>query len=373
MATPCIPLLPHQDPIGCGEYRFGLVDRGGLPLGELSGTTSYLWDRRLDDISQTAITLSLSDARPECCELLAQARTWRTDLVVFRNNETVWRGPLVEIDLGVEDVNLVGMDVLAWFDKRTIRELLDFEDEPGIDPVLIAEALLNHGLAIDDPGFGKFIYLLASDLKVKRLYEANSQYVMDALRDLADGTIDYTAVGRRIYIGPEESFGSLGRWGDKYFPDGYRVIESGLDAAGVVTVRGADLQGGERIVETVMGRPANLEYYGILERLINDTSITDDLSAREKAERFAAAGDIPPLIVRMDEGTLLSPETPVGINQLIPGVTIDFLGEMTCRPVRQRLRLQRVSVSDEGGETAGEKIRLTFSPVGSVDIATQVF
>lgn len=103
--------------------------------------------------------------------------------------------------------------------------------------------------------------------------------------------------------------------------------------------------------------------YGSIERLITGIPAQDEATADEVAQEFLALSKIAPRLIELPTGTRLSPETPWGINDMIPGQRVDVALTSFCFPVFQSFRLTGVSVSDNGG--GEEEITIDLEAVES--------
>lgn len=344
-------------PLGCAaSYQVAIMDRDGdRQLGELVDVSALDYTRVLDDTSTAKVVVPFQG--PDCCKLLSGVNDWCNQLAVWRNTDTlVWQGPITYLDYGRDDTIIDASDITAWLFKRRIRELLDFTatGEGAADLVAIAERLVRHGLAPDDPGVVDFLLTVASGVTGQRQYKPNSAYVGDALAELARTGIDFVAIGRRLILAGEIPIATLAGFSDDDFLGEIRVIKDGRAAVTDATVVG----------KGTIGRASTAGACGLLEVLVNEEEILDQDSTDVEARSLVAGGYPTPLIVHVPDGSQLAPNAPVGINDLIPGVQVPVTTSQTCRVVAANLRLQRLSVSY--GD-AGEAVRVTLVPAGTVN------
>lgn len=344
-------------PLGCADsYQVAIMDRDGdRQLGELLDVSALDYTRILDDTSTARVVVPFQG--PDCCKLLSGVNDWCNSLAVWRGGDTlVWQGPITYLDYGRDDTIIDASDITAWLFKRRIRELIDFTatGDGAADLVDIAERLVRHAFALDDPGVLDYLLTRASGIVGQRQYKANSAYVGDALAELARTGIDYVAIGRRLILAGEIPIATLVGLSDDDFLGEIRVIKDGRAAVTDATVVG----------KGTVGRASVEGVCGILEVLVNEEEILDQASADAEAASLVAGGYPTPLIVNVPDGSQLAPNAPVGINDLIPGVQVPVTTSQTCRVVAADLRLQRLSVS-YGAD--GESVRVTLVPTGTVN------
>ncbi|MFC1418741.1 hypothetical protein [Streptacidiphilus cavernicola] len=99
----------------------------------------------------------------------------------------------------------------------------------------------------------------------------------------------------------------------------------------------------------------------------HDTNVTREQNALTTAylqqlARQALKGRYPvPASLRVTDGAALSPDAPVGIEQLMPGERFDVRVTDRCRPLVQSMRLTKLSVTWDTDN--GEKAAVSFAPL----------
>lgn len=111
---------------------------------------------------------------------------------------------------------------------------------------------------------------------------------------------------------------------------------------------------------TVLNRREN-EYEALAEsRLETAEALAAYIANLEsQAERNLNGRNPAPLVVRVPDGSALSPSVELGINQLVPGIWMPLYVESAIRTVEQWQKLDAVSVR---GDASGEQVGLTLSP-----------
>lgn len=325
-----------------------VVDRGGAVVTPADTLVLVEWTRVLDDVSTAHVVINPDG---DCCAALGKVRTWRHKLVIARDGVTVWEGPIIQAEWSFGKVELWASDILVWLDRRVPHGSIVFG---GTDLTDIASWLIEDGFEPDDPGHTVEV-LGPAGVEGGRQYTEDIGQTGDHLRDLADTGLDYTAVGSTIVLMPEDWSAGVGTLSDVDFPEGLIVAEDGSALATRYVVHGdADSD-----VKGVSG--GTDAYYGLLERSVEQTSVTTSASAGAAARSQRAANYPVPVFLSSDEVTL-SPEAAVDVAKLVPGWCVDVATAATCRPLTQRLKIAGVKVSEDG---SGESVQVTLAPLSS--------
>lgn len=334
--------------LGCGSHQAAVVDRAGAVVAHLDVLTDVVWARLLSEVSAAVVRV---DPSPSCCGRLAEVRSWRHNLLIWRDGELVWSGPIVNPVRWDTDGALIGaLDVLAWLDRRVPHADASFR---GVDLMDVAEWLVADGFAPDDPGHTVQVIRPAGVLG-DRDYTRDVGQTGDHLRDLADTGLDFTAVGSRIVLLPEGFCEIVGVLSDDDFPDGLEVVEDGAEVATRWVVWG---EGDEPVKGTAGGIHP---YYGLLERYVEQRSIPTVQAATATA-RARLRGSLPAPVLFDSQTATLSPDAGVDVTQLVPGWCVQVTSRATCRPINQAMKLTALRVEeDEDGET----VAVTLAPAG---------
>lgn len=338
-------------PVGCSTHTARILDRGGATVTEAYVLTEVEWTRVLDEVSTATITVMPGG---DCCERLADVRSWRHRLAIWRDGQPVWEGPILDVDwTATGGVEIRARDILAWLDRRVPHQDQTFTRTDLTD---IAAWLIADGYAPDDPGHQVEVVgptRVAGD----RAYELDVGQTGDHLRDLARTGLDYTAVGSTIVLLPENHLATVGSLTDADFPEGLVVAEDGASLGTRWIVHGSDG------VKGVAGGVH--DYYGLLERSVQETSVLDSDSARAAA-RSRLAGSLPVPVFIDSQQVTLSPDAPVDVPLLVPGWCVDVATTATCRTVAQRLKIVGVRVTETGeGQDRGESVQVQLAPTGA--------
>jgi hypothetical protein len=362
--------------LGCGMNEVLIYERGGRRLiGKIEPLAKVDWNRKRDDISNCIVLTNGFGA--DCCRLLSELRCWMHEVVVFRDGQRVWEGPITRITYKPDEVEIEAKDVMAYLYRRIMRQgyndsyRLVNGQQLGLSTVVErAERIALNALAPSDPNLLPYLTSLKfpDDTRQSRVVPDMSRMAWEEIDDLAaTAGLDYTTVGRRILLWDTHRYiGRLPEMRDEHFSSPPVVTEYGMQLAtayGVTNNNGVfglavrdtgpygpveqlasaygETEGGTEEVLTAAGRLA-------LERTLD-----------EQAERNIAGRYPTPLLVRVPDNSTLSPDMNVDINQLVPGVWVPLRARGTCREVTQWQKLDAVGVSQD---SSGEKISVTMSP-----------
>ncbi|WP_406740733.1 hypothetical protein [Streptomyces atratus] len=330
---------------GCASHTAQITDRDGAVVAGTDILLGVEWSRVLDDISEAKVVVA-PDA--ECCAALSRVRTWRHKLAIYRGTVPVWEGPITGVEWTPDGAEISAVDILGWLDRRSPHTTQEFVDHELAD---VAAWLVDDGFEPDDPGHTVTI-VAPSRIRGRRSYQTDVGQSGDHLRDLAATGLDFTALGSRILILPEDHSARLASLSDADFADELVVVEDGLALATRWVVHGKD---------GVKGVAGGVHpYYGLIERVVEETSILDDASAEAAARSRLAASCPAPVFLDSQEATL-SPDAGLSPDALVPGWCVDVTTTQTCRTISQALKIATVKVKEDGDS---ETISLQLTPAG---------
>lgn len=335
--------------LGCAaEYSAVIADRGGAILANLTTVTELEFSRVLNDAS-TGRVVVVPDL--DCCERLGDVRSWRNWLHLYRNGAYVWGGPILTADWGLGAFEVNAADLVSVLNTRTPHESRSFT---RTDLTEVAEWLIEDGFLPDDPGHSVNV-LAESGLSGSREYTEDTGQTGDHLKDLADTGIDFTVVGNSILLMPDDWSASVGLLTDADLPDGLTVTEDGTALATRWVVHGDENSGVKGVAGGVH------PYYGLIERVVQDTAIKDAESAQAAAQSRLNASLPVPVYIDTQEVTL-SPDAGVDVARLVPGWCVDLATTTTCRDISQRLKVTGLHVTADGD---GESVKVQLGPVSA--------
>lgn len=342
-----------------------MTDRcGERTIVELDGITDLSWGRVIDDSSDASVTVSIGgDTTTACCQALGDVRSWAHGLQILRDDELVWEGPIVGINYSYDDVTISARDVTAWLDVRTTHSRIEYLTEEGNGPQdlsWIASSIMISALGVDDPCVLRWRWIEPSGVLTDFELDPDEEIAGDAIRELARAGLDYTTLGRRIFVGPDindifHRDPPYPHLVDEHFTSSPVIDEAGIEAATRWIVHGDEVTGTAGGIDP---------FYGLIEQIAREDRIESQSLVNAAARSRVDATNPPPVYADLTGGSGLTPEAPVCINELIPGRLLDLTARRLCREVSQTMRLVAVDVSYPGGGT--EAVNITLAPMGTL-------
>jgi hypothetical protein len=391
-----------QGELGCGHHRVFIYYQGGLVrVGEVTPLSQVQWGRKRDDIANAIITTNGFGA--DCCELLGSLRSWVHEVVIYRDNDRVFEGPITRLTYAADSVEIEAKDVMAYLYRRIMREGYD-DAYRRIDltpltpsaplpstkggPYLItgqstvvrrAAQIAINALAYKDPNVLPYLTILDNDGDAtnNRVVPDYSRTAWEEIDDLAaTAGLDYVTIGRRIMLwDTHHAIGRLPEMRDGDFSDPVIVTEYGMQTANFFAVTNNSGQWGARYPQG-LNDDNWFQSYGPVEMLASgygetqggaaDTeALTTQALAKltktyeEQARRNIAHRWPTPVVVRVPDNSTLNPKINLGIQQLVPGVWVPLRATATCREVSQWQKLDEVNVQEADGL---EQVQVVLSP-----------
>lgn len=360
---------------------------------DLSGITEIAWERTLDDYSEARVTFTPTKGS-DCCGKLkpifnAQGTMiepglwpWAHEIAIHRDGELVWQGPVFSIDETVmpnqqtDHIEITARDVIAWLDRRTIHNDI-FMNDKYYDLSDIAAAIVRDAFAPDDPGVLEHLIVRPSGRKGQHTVRHWEARAGDEIRTVAQGGLDFTAIGRSIIIGSpsQDPTVTTRTLRERDFLAGIEIRIVGAEAATAGIAVGGPPTTTDPSVDPV-NIPPNKQYYGgidpyfgLIENWTQSDGVSDDTFLLWIATQKVLDGNPPPLTLSIPADSGLTPTAPVSIHHLVPSTYFTVLVAGTCRTLAQYMRLSHVRVDWTAGQS--ETIGVTFIPqnvlVGATD------
>jgi hypothetical protein len=364
-------------------------DRGGKNrLSEITNVGRVKWSRERDAISGATVTV-YGRACEDQATILNKVRSRRHELVLYRGNDRVWEGPIVEVAWYADRVEIVARDVVSYLDGTPLSKAWPGPDRGGqyymtdriediLDYELVTPYTMDVGIASPDvvtvPRWESstppanvlpFLDVRTGTVLTRSDTLPFQMTVGEHLRNLARGGLDYTTIGRQILIWDSaDSIGQTRTLTEADFYGEVAVFESGTEFAAVAHV---SAEGQEEDENAVGSAGKSDTYYGpwtIIATLDDEEGAdTPDQAALNTQARRQLVGKNPvPLEIRLDSANLrLSHD--LTIQDLVAGVQIPVLANMNLRKVSQMQRLNALHVEET---PAGETIGVNLIPAGEV-------
>jgi len=381
-----IPQPPDTPPeiqgsLGCGTYRAFVYERGGKVLrGEITPLQTLTFKRVRDDISNCVLLTNGFD--DDCGELLKTVRSWLHEIVIFRDGERVWEGPVTRITYNDDSVEFEAQDVMVYVYRRIMRQgfndayrVIDGE-QFGLPTVVDrATQIIVNALAPSDPNILPYLttFEFADDAQESRVVPDYSTTAWEQIDDMAaNAGLDYTVVGRRIILwDTHRPIGRLPEMRNGDFSDSPIITEYGMQLCNYFGVTNNSGVWGAAVPKS---QEHDFEFYGPIEMLASAYGESEggggnvltpqardrlEKALRQQARRNIAHRWPTPVVVRVPDNSTLNPDANVGFSQLIPGTWIPLRATSRLRDVVQWQKLDSVSVSFVKGQ---ETVQVVMSP-----------
>lgn len=332
----------------------------------LESITDLQWNRKLSEISDARVTINVvGDAFSACCQCLAEIEPWCHELHIWRDGREQWVGPIQQIVYSYKQVEIIAKDVLAWTEVYVPPGDVDYTANPGgYDLVEIAEDIVS--LAFVENEFACETNYIHADtdptnLFGHRFFPGFTGTAFDFLDALADTGLVYTTIGRTIFLAaPASGFPinlvRLALLTDEHIMGDITVTKDG------------DLQGNRFYVhwDGDLGVPevataSEMYCSGPVERLRDGEGLVMEQDAQDAAANYVANQTVAPRILEIPPGSQLAPETPVIIDELIPGAVFDVSLTKLCVSLVRSFRLIQVEVEYSPGN--GEQVKVDLAPL----------
>lgn len=359
--------------LGCAEsWHAQLCCRGGAPIIDLP-FTQLTMSRRVDDMSDASVSIghyteehdyiAPPRLRDDCAGVLATLEPWEHEIVLWRDDELVWAGPVIKPVWTRDTLTITCRDLFQWFERRLLPRDRDFF---GTDLAVIFRILCEDALHRDpSPNITRSPSLtgIVGDRTI--FYDAYLR-AADVLRELARSGLDFTMIGRDMLVGGTEvPTADLGTLITQHF-DGPELTADGLQTETESTVVGASTDSILGPVSATAGAPffhgvrTVQPRRGLVQNVVTESGIEDETSALAAAQsRLALLGETP----RTLTGRLL-PDAPVAFSDLIPGARAELRVKLLAKTVEGPHRLQSVGV--QVGEGMTEQVGVVFTNLGTI-------
>lgn len=356
--------------LGCTTgYRAFIVSKDGIPLGDLP-ISNVEWHRILDEFSEAIIEVPLSGKDCAPCDLIGQIGVWHHELVLLRDGEYVWSGPIVTISVTRALAVITARDLFALMDKRILHETHCYGLACGgapADLTVIATALINDAFIVDGHGYQIEVFnLTVNSLEGglgERLY-LPGEHAWESLQEELQLGLDATVLGKKIILGAVPFGRTSTLTSDDFLVDlEYEV--NGLETATRTIAKGA---AGIIGLATAPNTDANGEhpYYGLLEFEGNDRQeATTQVFADQVAQDVQDIHFPPAATLITPTGARLSPNAPVAISELVPGVLIPVIATDLCVNASGEYILIELIVS--WSQEEGEAVQISLGTKASVN------
>ena len=373
----------------CVEHHTAMIyERGGARrISQVIDLAGVEWERVKDGMSTGSIAITGRSCRAQS-EVLNQIKPRRHELVLFRGDERIWEGPIIQTTSSSSGFKISANDVIEYLDHTPLTKQWP-SPAPGEQAIMTerireiflyelqtAHTFTAQGVEVTVPAWEglsvpanivAYLDIREGTTLTRSSTEAFQMSLGDHLYNLGRSIgVSYTTVGRRIIVW-DGKLGQTRTVTEKDFSGDFEVIESGADFFNVATVVSTNVEEGE---SPSVGHATNdLEYYGPWSSPITTSSEDPDASepsqtALDSQARRALSGLYPvPLIMNPANGTSLITSAGLEIAQLVPGVHVPVRAARNIRSVSQMQMLTGLRVTES---PTGEIISANLEPAGDV-------
>lgn len=349
--------MPGSKVLGCGETVCYLSRVGGQLIQPALAVDSGSYGRKLDDMSSARVTVNVGESDPICNRILSTLEPFEYELVIYRDHEVAWVGPILEPLYKRNQVELPARDLFMWWERRTCPNDLFLV---SMDLSDIASTIMTESLAPDPSPNIAFTVSPTGITGSRTILAVHSRRAADELRELSRTGLDFTTIARTIHFGGRViATKPLGILTGDYFDIEDGVKLQGLNKATKVTVLGATPSG---LTTPVRGQAGGVGLGGLVERVFQEPGILDPESAQAAADTRLQMLKTAPI----DMTGRLTAEAPFAFSDLIPGALTDVRLNLGGRDFIGDMRVHDVDVDfRSGAQGVEETVKLKLIPVGS--------
>lgn len=372
-----------------------IYDRGGRRrLSEIVNLQSVTWNRTLSGKSMSTVVLGMKDCEQQL-DRIERISARRHEMVIFRGDQRVWEGPLLDLGWFNNRLELYALDVSEYVARRTlskawpletgtpvsefsslmterIRLILEYELATDYTVQTNAGPKLIH--AWDSPGLNPpanilpYLEVRHSDtLLTRSATTAFQMYVGDHLNNLAESKLNYVVVGRKLLIWDSaQSIGTTRVLTDQDFYGELKVHDTGADFAAVAHLGTSTTDGEGEPPVGHAGEESDFygpwAFVGTTEQEEGNTETPTQSELNSQAARYLVGKNPVPVDIEVPDGLRLSDDLTV--NHLVPGVVMPVRASMNLKKVQQDFRLTEMQVQENA---SGETVSVSLSPAGVLE------
>lgn len=373
-----------------------IYDRGGLSrIGQILDIESIRWERNRDGVSEAQVVI----AGRSCVNqrrLISGLITKRQELVIFREGQRVWEGPLWRIGDEGDRVVIVAHDVSEYLFGTPLTRVWDNSYDSvnntsravpvttRLDDIIDWELthsrqvrLVNGGGAeVTFPAWESLdppanilpyvtIHHFPNEAETAAKTLAFEMTVGEHLLNYArNGGIDFTTVGRAIHIWDISRYiGRTRTWTEADFFGHIIVSEYGADHTQAAYIVSQDGAYGEAGVLNY------LDLYGPWTKITDafneeGQDVPSQAVLDSQAARNTSGLQPVPIEVRVPDNSSVRLGPTLSIDDLVPGVQVPLVANLNARQWNQMQKIDHVVVV----ETAdGETVSVTLTPATRAD------
>lgn len=379
--------------LGCASsYTVTLHYQGGQRVYSYpEAVESVEWSRIRRGVSKATVVLSKQSLSSECAALMVDVWPLTHEVTIYRDERAVWQGPIIRRPMvrgqaGQTSITLEAQDAGAWLERRLPHRGVKLSDV-GLDEA--AREVMRSCFEHQDPNLLRHVSSASFEDQepASHTIHAYGQWGIDELDDLAEQGMDWTFVGRALHLSPPATVDTQAQ-AQLTSHDLMGDVELEIDGQEYASLVYAAPQATDGVWEHLEGVGGVSPHFGLVEQVVQ-TDLSwhvddegnwdppqspdgeDPLSREETEKALVRAAQErreqvsrPLILVRASEGSRLSPDSPISMDRLVPGVRIDLaLDEQDFLfSVVRPMRLTRVDVTWDG---SNEQVGVALSQIGT--------
>lgn len=289
--------------------------------------SGWNFERTLSAMSEASVTIQWTPT------LADRLEPWLHILTIWADEEPAWYGIVVRVEVAGGKIIVSAADGAAFFKRRRLPSGRTYDQA---DASLVMSQVVVDGMGPSDPlEVASNITSLDSRVWVVVDHTSNSVMIDDVIGDLVDAGLEWTFYGGTLMIGPIMSRYRTQTLSDKHFDGEVKVVKEGKDVITDVLVNG----------EGVWGQQAIPDDRIVLQSIEKGDNLVTSQDCQVRAGAILKEQGVSPVLVEMGQAKL-TPETPIGLSELVPGVIVPLSSTQTGIRVGSDLRIEEVKVDD---------------------------
>lgn len=239
----------------------------------------------------------------------------------------------MQVEASSDGLVVEATDGAGFFQRRRLSASRRFDQQ---DAARVMSVLVEDAMSVGDP-LRVVDNMRLSESRVWVVVDevANTKLVSDVLDDLAEAGLQWTFMAGTLLIGSVMAGHTTAMLSDRHLTGGVTVVKDGKDIVTDVLVQGEGTWAQRAIGDDRL----------VVQSVEKSTNLKTEEACEARAEAVLLEQGVGPLRVEVDASPL-SPEAPVGLNELVPGVRVPVSSSQTGIPVGVVLMVESMSVAD---------------------------
>ena len=314
--------------LGTPVYGVTISEPTGRVVYQSSGGfTGWEFHRELCEPSTARLELPFNPT------LAGRLEPWLHVVTFYADEEPVWHGVVMQVEASAEGLVVEAADGGAFFQRRRLSASRRFDQQ---DAARVMSVLVEDAMSVGDP-LRVVDNMRLSESRVWVVVDevANTKLVSDVLDDLAEAGLQWTFLAGTLLIGSVMAGHTTAMLSDRHLTGGVTVVKDGKDIVTDVLVQGEGTWAQRAIGDDRL----------VVQAVEKSTNLKTEEACEARAEAVLLEQGVGPLRVEVDASPL-SPEAPVSLNELVPGVRVPVSSSQTGIPVGVVLMVESMSVAD---------------------------